>query len=152
MRISDWSSDVCSSDLRSGQRIQILPGGGKQTPRRIVAEPALHRHIAAAVVRALHVEKRPAPGGLHHIPAIGRGREIVDDDNGGSALAGRLRELVGPTGEIFHRPAPEIHPHQPLLPDSTDEHTYRTLSLIPISSAFSSCTQKYMTQTSIQYQ
>src|SRR3546814_11472701 len=116
MRISDWSSDVCSSDLRSGQRIQILPGGGKQTPRRIVAEPALHRHIAAAVVRALHVEKRPAPGGLHHIPAIGRGLGIVDDEHGGGALPGRLLELVGPAAVIGHRPALDIAlPHR-LLP------------------------------------
>src|SRR3546814_11934670 len=35
MRISDWSSDVCSSDLQSGHQ-----AAGK----RIAAQPNLHRH------------------------------------------------------------------------------------------------------------
>src|SRR3546814_9256967 len=61
-------------------------------------------------------EKRPAPGGLHHIPAIGRGLGIVDDEHGGGALPGRLLELVGPAAVIGHRPALEIALPQRLLP------------------------------------
>src|SRR3546814_2965480 len=35
MRISDWSSDVCSSDLRAGARARV----------RVVADPQLSRNV-----------------------------------------------------------------------------------------------------------
>src|SRR3546814_4538284 len=38
MRISDWSSDVCSSDLRVGQRIEIMDG---QADRALAREQSL---------------------------------------------------------------------------------------------------------------
>src|SRR3546814_7461861 len=40
MRISDWSSDVCSSDLPEGQHHQQTPGGG---PCEAVDQPADQR-------------------------------------------------------------------------------------------------------------
>src|SRR3546814_16300323 len=68
MRISDWSSDVCSSDLRQG------PQGSEGPPRRgdrrlrgradadlpPPAEARVHQHLPQAVRRA---EPRPPAGG-----------------------------------------------------------------------------------------
>src|SRR3546814_1022105 len=48
MRISDWSSDVCSSDLRPQQRIEIDRAGGEAGSERrrateIGGHPAIQR-------------------------------------------------------------------------------------------------------------
>src|SRR3546814_17909162 len=68
MRISDWSSDVCSSDLRGIQRRADAVGvdlpanrraGGKALPGdRRAARPGPHRVIgpARAVARFIHAE------------------------------------------------------------------------------------------------
>src|SRR3546814_8489304 len=42
MRISDWSSDVCSSDLRKGARLAAVTSGGaipELGDFRVIAEP-----------------------------------------------------------------------------------------------------------------
>src|SRR3546814_19115357 len=67
MRISDWSSDVCSSDLRDHardrrparakrRRICARPGGAG--PR---TEPCRTRHFFGNVVRALQLQKLAPP-------------------------------------------------------------------------------------------
>src|SRR3546814_9669876 len=78
MRISDWSSDVCSSDLQPRKRARILPGGlcedhcriGRQIAVRGVAR-RLHRDIAEiqpgrkrafALKRLEYIEQMPAIG------------------------------------------------------------------------------------------
>src|SRR3546814_16947305 len=65
MRISDWSSDVCSSDL--------LPAG-----RRTAGGGRVARHRAAA---RRDVQGRPLaqgnPGGVRFPPAVGDGQPAV---------------------------------------------------------------------------
>src|SRR3546814_7951556 len=58
MRISDWSSDVCSSDLATGSRVDERPaaaGGGQR--QRLAAEAAPTRAHPASPRRGLR------PGG-----------------------------------------------------------------------------------------
>src|SRR3546814_19577269 len=77
MRISDWSSDVCSSDLStlsrdylldldapSGQAPLLSVFGGKITPFRRLAEqavPMLHRPLG--IDRPAWTGRAPPPGG-----------------------------------------------------------------------------------------
>src|SRR3546814_4516003 len=84
MRISDWSSDVCSSDLGSGQDLEMVG----ITPDR--AHAALHIRIEglAALDRLLRAEdhlgrfRRELPAGLgsaglhDHRPALDRPRDV----------------------------------------------------------------------------
>src|SRR3546814_1898311 len=63
MRISDWSSDVCSSDLHPRRDVRdLLPGGlrGHRDPRRLEDILAVHEE------RRLAVERLPVD------PEIGR--------------------------------------------------------------------------------
>src|SRR3546814_20358123 len=46
MRISDWSSDVCSSDL-AGQRIRAVPGAGLQVPIWLLGSSLFSAQLAA---------------------------------------------------------------------------------------------------------
>src|SRR3546814_3241409 len=64
MRISDWSSDVCSSDLRSGIAVQDL-----------------HRHLAVRRIRTRLEYQNPV--GAARRQSIGEnasGRAAADDD------------------------------------------------------------------------
>src|SRR3546814_2026436 len=69
MRISDWSSDVCSSDLHIGElqlpdlvrreRAPELLAFARVTPRRFIAEfGRAHRAPADAVARAVEATER----------------------------------------------------------------------------------------------
>src|SRR3546814_17554580 len=58
MRISDWSSDVCSSDLDCRHQVDILAGTGNQNGIRIADIQPSHTINSAAVHinrRAIHV-------------------------------------------------------------------------------------------------
>src|SRR3546814_20313805 len=87
MRISDWSSDVCSSDLRVDRHREVdnQPGGdaARRTEHGLAALDAVQRQ------RALRVgERGGAAGGDEGIAAaadqvggkeVGVGSEIADD-------------------------------------------------------------------------
>src|SRR3546814_657205 len=121
MRISDWSSDVCSSDLM-GDRSRTAPGGGElRRERRARSLPGERQSRPAADVRrCLGVDDEPlcAVSGLS--PAAGRGRRIqrkVHGEPDGAArrllcdvrrpCAGDLPELLLPTSALgVLRPAP----------------------------------------------
>src|SRR3546814_13033380 len=117
MRISDWSSDVCSSDLR-GSQLHRSPGGAQMgfTPLVDVLHAAeaedgdaAHHHDGAEVAVGEQVRQRPEPGA----PEEGVAGDGGDDDGGVSGRAGEeapaadqgqigtavLRERWGPTGE-----------------------------------------------------
>src|SRR3546814_7611465 len=64
MRISDWSSDVCSSDLEAEQRHDALQGGFRVLHQGLVAQ----RHVVAPAQQPQRAQ-RGAPimaGRLHH--------------------------------------------------------------------------------------
>src|SRR3546814_13344057 len=67
MRISDWSADVCSSDLRIGQRrirrLAVFIGGEQ-----------LYLHA----VGRLHQQDRAPAKGLHAVRILDAGADIVD--------------------------------------------------------------------------
>src|SRR3546814_8988978 len=70
MRISDWSSDVCSSDLQIRSPIHVAP-------------PARHAHLPSSAVSHRKTKRRknlPLPRGLHlHSGELPRERGIIGD-------------------------------------------------------------------------
>src|SRR3546814_3695675 len=79
MRISDWSSDVCSSDLRLGAAAQA--GGEEALGHRVEGRVVFRTGEAVAFVGEQHVGHRDALGlhrlddlvalGLHHARIVG---------------------------------------------------------------------------------
>src|SRR3546814_9363511 len=75
MRISDWSSDVCSSDLRSPaeSRGDVQAGGGHGNgTRRMIAAETLTVPITRSLARHFHGGsfRPPAPARTHGKAAI----------------------------------------------------------------------------------
>src|SRR3546814_11946077 len=84
MRISDWSSDVCSSDLRDQTFVaensehQIAPRGRalRIAPRVVVRRPLDHADQQSdllrpqLVQRLVEIEMRAEPGALHRSVAV----------------------------------------------------------------------------------
>src|SRR3546814_12786216 len=60
MRISDWSSDVCSSDLHSN-----MPGMQMPAPKKPAAKPAPRRQPAAQPRQRRGAPRKPAPPPAH---------------------------------------------------------------------------------------
>src|SRR3546814_8966758 len=84
MRISDWSSDVCSSDLRSMALVHIAFGAGVEIPLRLGRELRAARPVIGnGGLDVGGAEKRGGAGdhaAVRHFPhEIGRasGRERV---------------------------------------------------------------------------
>src|SRR3546814_1225870 len=105
MRISDWSSDVCSSDLRGRAQPEAEPGHA--APRHRGLDGAFHRHPDRTL--------RRQPAGLAG-PGAGGGDEY-------HRRPGRL----GPG-------CPE-NPCKSRLPGRSEEHTSELQSLMRISYA-----------------
>src|SRR3546814_3106393 len=59
MRISDWSSDVCSSDLQSWDWQAIFPVGQLPAKATIAANPKFVRQLVAKVAPAPHAHLKP---------------------------------------------------------------------------------------------
>src|SRR3546814_3998343 len=118
MRISDWSSDVCSSDLGSHHlREQDHAGlGGAVGPE--------HREALLAGL-ARHVADAPADLGVDH--ALGRG--LGDEPRAGEVHVEHLAELVG--GNADQRSDAEAHAAAP----RSEEQTSELQSLMRISYA-----------------
>src|SRR3546814_7271604 len=91
MRISDWSSDVCSSDLPTAQRWRVSwPEINEETPQccpdgrnRLVIGGGLWRHAGACSARL-----RQSPTSVPYDEAEGRG------DNRSPMAANDVRGLV----------------------------------------------------------
>src|SRR3546814_14888621 len=66
VRISDWSSDVCSSDLRLGQAFgHVEAAFGNQVAQRL-QRAARQRHEGALVVAPVAVDPRRNGGRFEH--------------------------------------------------------------------------------------
>src|SRR3546814_19260398 len=109
MRISDWSSDVCSSDLLAGERAgnrRILPRGEQGNGENDACR-ARPQHRAEQVIGLIDVGDIVAPGDVE-----GRGGEDQNrgvDEQGESECDARIErgETQGPTvptGYGCHRP------------------------------------------------
>src|SRR3546814_16819707 len=82
MRISDWSSDVCSSDLRVQPGLGLLQGHGRGRDR---AEPPARCGLAAPELAAPCLEgERSAPR-----PTVPRRLRLLRRGDRGTAAAGR---------------------------------------------------------------
>src|SRR3546814_3119638 len=94
MRISDWSSDVCSSDLRAvqGQRLRTVAGAGLQHHRvatdagAAVAAAGLDLQPGLEAARIHRLAREPGGGG-QRIADLGR---IAQAHADGGRVAGRV--------------------------------------------------------------
>src|SRR3546814_9171960 len=122
MRISDWSSDVCSSDLV--RRLQPLPG---RLLHRAISAPAgldaQRRHRAAGAGDA----ERPARPPLQRRPLCAHLRGFERP-----AVRGALSQLRAGLWPGEPRSAPEGGPRRP---HRSEEHTSELQSLMRISYA-----------------
>src|SRR3546814_2331422 len=123
MRISDWSSDVCSSDLRL-PRARRLP-------------------LLFAVTRAPHADARCFGGavafpasvvarGWHHPARTERTRRHARTDHGGRA-EGAGKGRADHAQEDDRRPAQDFHPPDPACKKRSEEHTSELQSLMRIT-------------------
>src|SRR3546814_3368040 len=111
MRISDWSSDVCSSDLNPSHRARR---------QRYVVREAAHEAGVAVVHRHLdHVAAQQRTAAIVHV------RHVRDRAAGEVATAADLGHAV----PQFARPA------FPVLDRKSEEHTSELQSLMRISYA-----------------
>src|SRR3546814_19656145 len=115
MRISDWSSDVCSSDLINCAHCHSLTG-----PARV---SGLWLDSANADPRALGVCKPPVAAGKG---AEGRAFDIVPGDAPGSVLSHRIAitdpgAMMPTTGRSLTRAA-RFALHTPGTPTPKDTH------------------------------
>src|SRR3546814_1478128 len=113
MRISDWSSDVCSSDLVVGEHRAGCVGEGESLA--VVRDPVAVRHAHAAGGPVPGEENVVRPVDLRQIGKLA----VVGADDGGIELE-LLRRIGDPTfAEAFpserrdgalseHRPPPNI--------------------------------------------
>src|SRR3546814_3561387 len=88
MRISDWSSDVCSSDLRrdrveTGDPRDFLDDVGRAVH---VAAPARHRHLPAAAL----FDHRKTERGEDVLLPLGRDRDAAERRRQRGAVIDRL--------------------------------------------------------------
>src|SRR3546814_5916436 len=125
LRISDWSSDVCSSDLRLLHRLDHV-GDGVGLARTGDAEQRLLRQAALETVDQLRDRLRLVASGLERRDELeidrmdgvdhGRawGRGLISLANHGDALGIGTANRASP---IPHLPSAGLHPRPPLIID-----------------------------------
>src|SRR3546814_18522971 len=123
MRISDWSSDVCSSDLR--ERRAVLGGGiaeAADVSRGTREAAGAHRLAVApedrAILRAAEIGKFPR-GLRARDPVRHRLVGAFDHRQGGEAGMGD-EPVTSPTPHPGHLYAAHLHPQTNLAPPPTD--------------------------------
>src|SRR3546814_17430270 len=77
MRISDWSSDVCSSDLAVPGLVEALAGAGARPADEGRRLPAAVEGIAPGVVGA--ADEAPGAARLRHQPQTAMAAGVVED-------------------------------------------------------------------------
>src|SRR3546814_10833540 len=109
MRISDWSSDVCSSDLREIDTAQHVAGNGRQRDADLGLKAGAERLVAA---------------------------ERLDGKRGELAKIGEAGPFLA---KRFVRPVTDLRPfqqvHRGLIIGRSDGHTSELQSLMRISYA-----------------
>src|SRR3546814_10750346 len=116
MRISDWSSDVCSSDLEAWRQRELLERRAVPERARLLRQ---HRHVVPRIVDRLIATIAPR--------MLGNGITLTDNDPVGIGV--NLRGAAQRTG--CDRVLVVIEPHEQRLGDSrSEEHTSELQSLM----------------------
>src|SRR3546814_4312807 len=108
MRISDWSSDVCSSDLRLGARLRLFGGrGAGRIARDIVLQLGaldvligLCRRQLRHPLGALALE-RIVPAGIKRQLAALQMQDVIDDIVRSEEHTSELQSLMRITYAVF---------------------------------------------------
>src|SRR3546814_11986831 len=98
MRISDWSSDVCSSDLSEGMALLSLAEAFLRVPDPETADQLISDKIGEGDWRA-HSGKSNSLLVNSATWGLLIGRAMVEDEQGSTVL----RRLINRTGERFFR-------------------------------------------------
>src|SRR3546814_2285327 len=118
MRISDWSSDVCSSDLLAGARLEIAPERFEhRLPRRAPARHVVEFvfEVGGEVVRHIFLEE--ALEERRQQPARFLGEEAVRSEEHTSELQSLMRTSYAVFSLKQHNPhPPHTHHHPPHPP------------------------------------
>src|SRR3546814_13801161 len=113
MRISDWSSDVCSSDL--AHLVYLLPRIEEEPAQRLAAARVVPRRGIAAGSHFTALEPRPCPDVHRFVGTVSDAQVVI--------LVGADGDrITGAHGPHPHDPArgPPPHPqHQPPPPPHT---------------------------------
>src|SRR3546814_1811503 len=117
MRISDWSSDVCSSDL-----------------------PAMPRQAAEVAVREI-----PAPLSTVELPAVPARPVTAPDLRAEQAPSVAVRDIPAPTAAPTPEAAGSTASSQAAAQERSEAHTSELQSLMRTSYAVSCWTQKKTT-------
>src|SRR3546814_3313503 len=87
LRISDWSSDVCSSDIDAGIQLQVAAGGGVHRDRAVARFDRDRGQVRQALLLGfLDVAEQGARGG-------DRQRPLVDAERGQVRTEARTAEI-----------------------------------------------------------
>src|SRR3546814_5771766 len=132
MSISDWSSDVCSSDLRRAKR------WAPYRAFRLAVDAGANQRLASRLPpNCRNAQRRPAnlgPTPFHRLPRPTHRRE--ETDLAGRQFAGGLQLLGGdqaPTAPA--RPRVRCALYQTCTRERSEEHTSELQSLMRISYA-----------------
>src|SRR3546814_2411425 len=110
MRISDWSSDVCSSDLGRAQALRLAAG---RAAGAVTVVPRIHVHVR---------------------PLLRRGHEALQVQRGGDAAGHARGAAVGDVGDVAGQVAqvrpPQRHPPHRVAHARSEEHTSELQSLM----------------------
>src|SRR3546814_15540912 len=115
MRISDWSSDVCSSDLQIDQRTG-LAAAARAEGREVMEAAGIDRARSAEetarrgdLVKILPIDGATRSGGsTWQSIARGTGRVEVDQLNGEIVLLGRLHGVPTPLNAMLQQVGHEL--------------------------------------------
>src|SRR3546814_9227755 len=141
MRISDWSSDVCSSDLVVGEAIGKAQGKGRDEALQL--EEALVGKVPAcclvdrlddALVRVALAERRDAGHPVEQLYELLAGLEFGLDVAPLGRLFGELGQETRALGLVEAGRAHELEPRT-RRSGRSDEHTSELQSLMRLSSA-----------------
>src|SRR3546814_1913156 len=70
MRMSDWSSDVCSSDLDQGLRVPVRQVQAHEVSRHRLREVRRRGHAVQGAARADGPHRAGLSGGAHLVPEV----------------------------------------------------------------------------------
>src|SRR3546814_13044156 len=110
MRISDWSSDVCSSDL--AHLVYLLPRIEEEPAQRLAAARVVPRRGIAAGSHFTALEPRPCPDVHRFVGTVSEAQVVIQVGAGGDLITvgpGPAQPALPPGP----RPAPQHQPHPP---------------------------------------